>query len=95
MELSTRKLGNKIRKLKIEPNSMILIKSDTIFALDGNIDKFTDIIDQTGIKNVVVVVVDDLADMTVLPEKKLNELGWFKLDYLRKVIKQDVRGVGG
>lgn len=87
MDLSLNKLGNKIRKLKIESRSIVLIREDTIFA--KNVDNFVKILEDMGtVEDIAVVVTEHLDDAEVFTEAQMNKLGWYRLPQLKNIIKQ-------
>lgn len=87
MDYSLRRLGNKVRKLHIESNSVVVIRNNTI--LSENIDELGKLIEQTGVKDVIVVIADDLNDIASFNEEFMNKHGWFKIDQLRRMIKHN------
>lgn len=86
--LSIRRLGNKVRRLKLAPNSVLLVRSDSMLTKDNNINNLLTAIKETGLENIVVVVVDDLYEIETIDESTMNKRGWFRIEHLRKIVSK-------
>jgi hypothetical protein len=82
------KLGNVVRKLRLYDRCIVLVKEGTDMAKIENINAITAAIEQTTLKEVLILVVGDLEDVKVLNETELNRAGWFRADALRRIIKR-------
>lgn len=81
---SFRQLNKIIRKINLSDNNIVLIKYGTALAKIDNLKRFTYAIEEAGFNNVIVAVADDLDDLSVLDESKMNKAGWY---YMRKAKK--------
>ncbi len=43
----------------------------------------------TDLKNIIIMVVADFSDISVIDEKSMNAHGWFRAETLRKLIHTD------
>ncbi len=87
-----RKLGSVVRKLRISPASLIVLKKDTELA--KNIVQMAQIITDMKIANVALVVVDDIyKDVTIMNETEMAKLGWFRISALNHLIRIPPNGL--
>ena len=83
------KLGNIVKKMRLDNNSLVLIKTGSALATIEALTGLQKVISQTDMSNVVLVVADDLSDALIVHEQELNKLGWYHIKALAKTIKQD------
>lgn len=88
MEFSLRKANKVIRKLDLHNGSIILIKTDSGLDEMSVLDQLGKAIGGTALKDILLVVVDDFDDITVVDEEAMNRSGWFHIDALSNMIHQ-------
>lgn len=88
------------RRLHVQNGDIVLIKSGTALAEMENLNRFVESLEETGKKDILVLVVDDMEDVKTIPAKEMAKLGWYRLHasarpkYLKEQ-KQDETPVGG
>lgn len=81
------KAAKLIKKLKLSDNSVILLKKDEL-AL-GGIEEIKNALERTTLKNILVLVVDDLENVRALPQIEMQRYGWYRVEYLMdKVLRK-------
>lgn len=87
-EFSLRKLASRVKKWKLTDRCVIAICSDSPLASQDNLKDFIAVIEQTQLKDIVIAIVDELNEFSVINETEMNKRGWFKIDHLAKIIKE-------
>jgi hypothetical protein len=77
-----------VRKFRVASGDTILIKSKSELAQRETIERIGQSIEAAGYRNVLLLVVDDFDFLQSIPEKKMNEMGWFRVKALKQVIHQ-------
>lgn len=86
-QVSLTQLGNKIKNFKVESNSVLVMRNfDGFIWSDREIEYMEKIFTKAGKENVLILVVDNLEDVQKIPESKMNEYGWFRIDHLRRLV---------
>jgi hypothetical protein len=85
LNIPNSKYGKFVRKMRIEPNMIIAFTQGAITS--NGLQALAEEISRTGIPGVTLLVVKDVNDMRNLSEKDMNDLGWFKVDTLKRAIK--------
>lgn len=83
------KLGKIVRKMHLSDNCVLVIKSGTELAKMQSLEELQQILAQTELKNIIVVVADDFDDLAVLQEVEMNKRGWYHMRTLRRVIHME------
>jgi len=83
---TSRQGGRLIKKMRIDNNSVIAVKSGTSVATSQALDGIAEAVAKKGLKKVIIVVVDDLDDLTILSEEEMNKQGWYSVQALRMMV---------
>lgn len=89
--VSNKKVAQLVRKLRIEPNSVVLLKGGTFMARKDVIDAMDQAFKQAKIDKVVLVVVENFDDLSVLDEKEMNVRGWYRRERIERVFQRGKR----
>ncbi len=76
--------SNYVRKLHIQPGSVIMFKDGTI-TLKG-LEEFGKAVQDIGIQKVILLVVNDVNDVKSMTEGEMNKAGWFRIEALGKMV---------
>lgn len=90
-QISIRQINKIIRKFRIEDNSIVAIKSGTTLANKQVIERISVALQESGLTSVIIVIVDDFDDMSVLPEREMRERGWMKTSSVSSVTRRMLR----
>ena len=89
MTLSHRQLNKIVKRLALQPNMVLAIKIGTELANQKTLIELAGAIEQTGIKNVILVAVEDLDNIENVSEITMNKHGWWRIETLtRKIIRE-------
>ncbi len=83
------KLGSIVKKLRLESNSVLIIKEDCELAEPTMLQRIQDELAKTKVENILVVVTKDLDDMNVAGEKQMNLHGWYRIAQIMKMIHKE------
>jgi hypothetical protein len=86
INVSVRQMARLLKKLHINNGDILAIKYQSENANKEAIDIITHAFESMGI-NVLVIVVDDFDDLSVLNETEMAKRGWYHLKNLAKVMK--------
>lgn len=87
---SMRYIGKFVRKLKLFDGCVLVIKNGTPLTESENIDALGKMIEETSVKDVLILVVDELDQIAVLSENQMNTLGWYRVETLRgKILRRN------
>ena len=76
----SRKLVNIVHKLKLEDANVLLVKRGTSLANMNNLHQLSNTIGSMGFtQQILLVVVDDFSDLSILNEAEMNKLGWQRI----------------
>lgn len=75
-----------IKKLHVANGDILLVKKGTSLAQGDDLDSLLTAGKQMGLDNVLVVLVDDFDDLTVLNEQGMANHGWFRAGALKRVL---------
>jgi len=84
--LSVRQLARLLKKFRVQNGDILAIKYQSSIADHKIIDKIVMAMEHLKI-NILVVVVEDFDDFTILNEQEMNKRGWFRFDKLSKVMR--------
>lgn len=84
-EPRVREIIKAIKKLRIQDGDTILLRRGTEIAKVEHIDNLVKACEKAGMDKVLVIVVDDFSDLTILNEKAMAQHGWFRADLLRRL----------
>lgn len=73
-----------VRKMKIQPRSVILFKAGTI-TIEG-LEEFGKAVQTNKIPDVILLVVEDVNEVRALNEQEMNKHGWYKTNTLNKLM---------
>lgn len=88
--LSRKQLYKHIQKLVLHDGDVLLIKETSPTAKREVIQGILDALGRVGRKNIILVVVDDFDDLSVLTEQDMAKHGWFRVPALRKLVHSKV-----
>lgn len=87
-----RQINKIVKRLRLSENCVICVKSGTPLAKQDAIDGISKAISENvKVKGIVLIVVDDLDDLSVLNQDEMNEHGWYSTTQLGNFI---LRGKG-
>lgn len=84
-EPNVRDVIKAIKKLRIQAGDTILLRRDAEIAKKEFIDDMVNAFERAGLDHVLIIVVDDFDDLTVLNEKGMAQHGWFRAEILRQI----------
>ena len=84
--LSGKKVARYLRKLKIQDDSILLIKGHSPLADKGNMEALVEGLKVLGLKRVIVVMVDDINSIRVVSETDMNNAGWYHIKTLKGML---------
>lgn len=82
--MNTREAAKFVRKFRIDDNCILVVKDGSIISEQR--ERVGKAIEKAGIKNVILLVVDDMDDVKVFNKLEMNRLGWFRLDEVRRLV---------
>lgn len=88
---SPKVLSKLIKKFRLDSNSVLVVKSGTELAREDVISELKKVIERTSLKDVVVVVADDLDDIRGLNEIEMMRNGWYRSNIIRKLSQKTRR----
>ena len=75
-----RKLAQVIQKLNLENGNVILVKRGTKLAEQGHLNQLGNTIGEMGFtQQIILIVLDDFSDLSILNEAEMNKLGWQRI----------------
>jgi hypothetical protein len=84
--MNVKELKQFIKKFRIDNDTVILVKQGSALADKMTLESFEQVVKQMGLKNVLVIVVDDLDDAQVFNKLDMNRLGWYRLHDVRRLV---------
>ena len=76
----SRKLTSIVHKLKLEDANVLLVKRGSSLANMNNLHQLSNTIGSMGFtQQILLVVVDDFSDLSILNEAEMNKLGWQRI----------------
>ena len=88
MPLSIRQAAKLMKKFKIADGDVVLVKSNSDLSNDENMRALAGGIKIMGHTHTIILIVDEFDDIKSVPEENMNRYGWFRINTLRKIIKQ-------
>lgn len=82
--MNTREAAKFVRKYRIDDNCILVVKDKSIISEQR--EAIGKAIEKAGIKNVILLVVDDMDDVKTLNKLDMNRAGWFRIDDIRRLI---------
>lgn len=98
--LNSRKIKAFVRKYRIQPNSLIVVDKSRFGEDDETLTSFVRnlerVILETGIANVVIVVVNDAESIAAVDEKFMARHGWFNANSMKRLfVPHNTGGAAG
>ena len=84
--VSIKTLGKLMRKMRIRSKDIVLIKSGSDLANQDVIREFEKACKETGITDIIFVVVDDFDDLSSIDAGIMSRHGWFHVSTLGKML---------
>lgn len=84
--MSNREIRKAMTKMRVRSNDVILIKSGSALAEMENIERFDEVLESIGVSDILIFVVDDFNDITVLDEATMAKHGWYKRDKITSLL---------
>lgn len=75
-----------IKRTRIGSGDVVLIKANTELSKVDSLKELSDVMTQAGLHDIVIVVVDDLNDLSTINETEMNRRGWYRVRTLKKLI---------
>jgi hypothetical protein len=69
-----------ISRLHLSDNDVILVKKGTEMAQENNLDALAQAVGDTGVRGIIVIVVDSLNDIRSISADNMSEHGWYKFE---------------
>lgn len=85
-EFSLRMLNKVIKRLKLMPNTVLVIEKGCALDAPEILNGLALAIERTNVENVIIVTTGDLDDIKALQEPEMNRLGWWRIETLQKKI---------
>lgn len=86
--MSGKKVARYLRKLKIQDDSILLIKSHSPLADNENMEALVQGLKVLGLTRVVVGMVDDINAIRVVSETDMNNAGWYHIKTLKGMLSK-------
>lgn len=85
--MNTKQMKNYIRKLRVQNDSVIAIKSDgeDDAAAMQLVETLKEAIKGTNLQGIVVMLVDDFDRVATLDVRTMNKLGWFRREQIESL----------
>ena len=84
--ISIKMLGKLVRKMRIRPKDIVLIKSKSGLDNEKVIREFGEVCKNAGITDIIFVVVDDFDDLSAIDAGLMSKKGWFHVSTLGKML---------
>lgn len=84
-QISIRKLNQYIKKVRLNDGDIILLMRDC----GVQPDILMDAIGRAGYKDVTLVLVEDMEDLSVLDESSMNQHGWYHITVLKRIVNKE------
>lgn len=81
-----RQFAKLLKKFHVNNGDVILLKHQSANANERAINGISKAIAGMGV-NVVIIVVDNFDDLTVLNETEMSKRGWYRMRSLRKIMR--------
>lgn len=78
--LSVRQMNKVVRRLRLKDNDVILVKEETEMAKKPNMDSLATAVGNTGVRGIIVIVVQSLNDISSLSTEQMQQHGWYKFE---------------
>jgi hypothetical protein len=86
--LSVRQMAKLLKKFSIHNGDILAIKYQTENANKQAIEIISKAFAQMGMSDVLIIVVNNFDDLTVLNETAMNQRGWYRLKTLQRIMNR-------
>lgn len=90
--MNAKEMRQFIRKFRISSDTIILVKQGCALADKMTMNAFENVVKEMGLKNVLIIVVENFDDVTVLNQLDMNRLGWYRLSAVRRLVSPREKG---
>jgi hypothetical protein len=84
-QISVRKLNQYIKKVRLNDGDIILLMRDC----GVQPDILMDAIGRAGYKDVTLVLVEDMEDLSAINEASMTQHGWYHITALKKIVNRE------
>ncbi len=84
--MSRRLLCKHLQKINLHDGDVLAVKASSQTAKKEILEGIVKALERIGRKNIILVVVDDMRDLSVLDEKEMAKHGWFRVQTLQKLV---------
>jgi hypothetical protein len=85
--MNVKEMKQFIRKFRISSDTVILVRQGCALADKMTLNSFEQVVKEMGLKNVLVIVVEALDDVTVLQHLDMNRLGWYRMTDVQRLVR--------
>lgn len=85
--ISVRQMAKLLKKFGIRNGDILALKYQTPTANVEAIEAITNALGRMEMDKVLVIVVEDFSDLSLLNEADMNKHGWFRMKSLAKLVK--------
>lgn len=78
--ITYKQIRRTVKKLRLDNKSLLLIKAGSALANMRSLDMLVEQLRASGKEKVLIAIVDDFDDISVIDKKTMNESGWFHVD---------------
>lgn len=86
MSLTNAEIRRALKKMRVSSGDVILLKQGTKLAEIESIEQMMELLKQSGRKDIVVIVVDDMEDIRSIPEREMSQHGWYRRERIQSLI---------
>lgn len=86
--ISNRRIIKALGKIKLQDNCLLIVRTGTEFAEAVSPQDLSDVIESMGLRNIGIIFAGSTADIGKIPEHRLNEVGWYKLSKVAKMLEE-------
>lgn len=84
--LSRKLLTKHVQKLHLQPGDVLAVKAGSAVAKQEILQGIADAMGRLGLKDIILIVVDDFKDLSVLNQTEMNRHGWYHVPQLKKLV---------
>ena len=84
-QIPIKQLAKLMKKMRIDKNTLVAIKSGTALAEMGTLADIKFIIEKLKLQKIAFIVVDNLDDIRTFPEADLQRAGYFRASFMQRL----------
>lgn len=94
MPMTNQELRKIVRVMHVSPNSIVAIKAGTPMAEMETVNGLAKAINESGIRNVFIIVVDDPAHIETVDPAGMSRAGWVRAEAMTRLVNKLAKGNG-